>query len=325
MIINLLKLFSSLKLTVVLLLLLLVSVIVTYNLDLSFRYSLILPLALLVINLLAAIVIHPAFRASMPLLGFYLCLLATVVLTALSQLTYLEGHVEIGEGELFNGQLSGVKQGPLHRYSLSPGLFTNLAVQLDFTPGVAITAIRSRVEYQGREIVLGEHKPLVINGYRFYVTRNVGFAAEFAWQDGQPNSRNALSMGTIHFPPYMFNSFSQATTWLPPGGEQELWLMLQPEQDLLAGDQAAELTPPENHKLIIRQGEQRFSLSPGNTMKLASGELTYIRLRSFMGFKVHYDPYKAYLLATSLLCVLFLSWFYWQKFMARSWLASEPD
>tara|TARA_R110001583_G_scaffold134394_1_gene286082 strand:- start:11696 stop:12661 length:966 start_codon:yes stop_codon:yes gene_type:complete len=317
--------FASLKLTFILLVVLLLTILWAYNGDYSYVILLTLPLALLTLNLFAAIVTNKTFQKNLPLLLFHLTLLATVILVALSRLTYLDGRVELNEGEAFSGKLDEKTQGIFHHFNVPENGFMNLAVEFNFTPQVAITAKRSRVvvadEQGGYEVVVGEHKPLVLNNYRFYTTSNIGYAAHFTWQ---ALSSNATSIeetsGVVNFPAFLEHTFSQTTEWQLPGSDITLWVMLQTAEDILAESKPMQLTPPENHHLVIRAGEQRHELNVGQQLQLAEGLLTYHGLRAWMGFKVHYDPYKAYLLMTSILTVVFLAWFFWQKFSRQSWL-----
>ena len=327
LIIEILTRLASLKLTFIFLVSLLLAIMIAYNGDLSYVFLLATPLVLLSLNLLAAIITNKTFQNNLPLLLFHLTLLATVILVALSRLTYLDGHVGLNEGEDFTGKFDGQNHGLFHQFTLKPGDFTNIAVQLDFTPLVAVTAVRSRVlVHDGsktHEFVVGEHQPLVINNYRFYVTRNVGYSAVFSWQPVTGN--NKKQTGTINFPPFLMNQFSQTNTWEIPHTDKNLWFMLQPEDDILVEQKSVQLTPPENHYLVIRYGEQRQKIKAGQELKLPEGVLTYHGLRTWMGFKVHYDPFKAYLLATSILTVLCLAWFFWQKFTRKSWLTPVTD
>lgn len=324
---NQMKWLASTKLTVLFILLLLIVIMIAHYGELSYTYWLSLPLALLVINLVAAILTNKAFQASVPLLFFHLTLLATVVLMALSRLTYLDGHIGLDEGEVFSGQLDNMRHGPLHNYTLAEGDFINQAVQLDLTPQVAVTAVRARAQVRDRqgyhEEVFGEHKPLIVKGYRLYVTRNVGYSAEFTWHDFRDNGKT--STGTLNFPPFLFFQFSQTTDWTIPDTDIDLWVMLSPEEDQLAEAKPIQLTPPDSHHLVVRIGEERYELKAGQQLKLSQGALTYHGLRTWIGFSVHYDPFKAYLLASSILTVLFLSWFFWQKFSRRSWLTPENE
>lgn len=325
----LLSYMASLKLTFFLLLFLLVSVLVTYNGELSYVMFLLVPFCLLTINLVAAILTHKAFQTNLPLLLFHLTLLATVILVALSRLTYLDGRISLNEGEAFTGQLDSQKSGIFHRYTLNADDFVNLAIELDFTPYVAVTAVRSRVLVQNDtpafEFVIGEHKPLVINNYRFYVTRNIGYSALFSWQaHSDDNKSMPVATGTINFPPFLTNQLNQTNTWKIPNTDKTLWFMFQPSEDVLAQQQPMQLTPPKDHHLVVRAGEKRQQLYVDGQLTFPEGVLTYHGLRTWMGFKVHYDPFKAYLLMTSILTVLCLSWFFWQKFTKRSWLATLP-
>jgi len=89
---------------------------------------------------------------------------------------------------------------------------------------------------------------------------------------------------------------------------------------MLAQQGAIQLTPMDNHYLVVRNGEHREQLRAGQQLIFAEGVLTYHGLRTWMGYKVHYDPFKAYLLACSILTVLCLAWFFGQKFSRHSWL-----
>jgi cytochrome c biogenesis protein len=331
-VINMTKWLSSLKLTFVLLVLLLVVILIAYNFALSYVVLLALPLSFLSLNLVAAIITNKTFQKSFPLLLFHLTLLATVILVSLSQLTFLEGHVEVIEGEEFSGQLDEQKQGVFHQYNLPQYAFTNLAVQFDFTPNVSVTAKRSRVQVNdpagSYEMVIGEHKPLIINNYRFYTTGNSGYSALFSWQAHRLEENNGVQRkaekitGAINFPAFLEHNFNQTNEWLIPNTDITLWIMLQPEEDILKEEIPMQLTPPENHQMIVRVGQQRRTLQVGQKLNLPEGELTYHGLRVWMGYKIHYDPYKAYMLMTSILTVLFLAWFFWRKFNNKSWLSS---
>ena len=130
----------------------------------------------------------------------------------------------------------------------------------------------------------------------------------------------APSKGTIHFPPFLNFQFNQTNTWTIPDTDTELWLMLLPEEDLLAEQKPIQLTPMDNHYIVVRRDEERHQLRVNQQLKFPEGALTYLGLRTWMGYKVHYEPFKAYLLSTTILTVLFLGWFFYRKFTAKSWL-----
>ena len=60
--------------------------------------ALALAMALLALNLVAAIVVHPAFRRQLPLLVAHLALLALVLLAAYGRLASLDGRFELTQG-----------------------------------------------------------------------------------------------------------------------------------------------------------------------------------------------------------------------------------
>jgi hypothetical protein len=324
------QLLSSMKLTFLLLLALLASILVAYNKGWSYVLLLAIPLLLLALNLIAAITVNKKFQTNLPLLLFHLTLLATVILVALSRLTYLDGRVELNEGEAFSGQLDAQTQGIFHQFNIPADAFINLAVQFNFTPNVAITGKRSRVlvadSQGGHEVVVGEHKPLVINNYRLYTTGNIGYSAQFSWQPlATTQSVSQVTSGLVNFPSFLENQFSQAIEWQIPDTDIQVWVMLQPEEALWTESKPMRLIPPENHHVVVRIDGHRQELRVGQQLDLAQGTLSYQGLRVWMGYKVHYDPYKAYLLMTSILTALCLLWFFWQKFTRKSWLAAIPS
>lgn len=324
MLILIINAISSLKLTTALLALLGLVVGVVYHYQLSYSQWLIAPIALLSLNLLAAIIANGRFRRQLPLLLFHVSLLVFILLLLISRLTYLDGRISLSEGQIFNGQLDAFEAGDWHSYDLANQQFKNLAVEFEMTPLVAITSVKSRVEINGHEQVVGEHLPLLINNYRFYITRNIGFSAQIVWR---PHRQLHGQLGSVHFPPYLGNTFNQTASWTPPQSATELWLMLEPNQEMLKDNVPMRLTPPQNHKLIIRVNETRHSLSPGQQLVTSDGVLTYQGLRSWMGYKVHYDPTKPWLFASLFIAIGAMAWFFYGKFSQRSWQAKSatPD
>ena len=66
--------------------------------------------------------------------------------------------------------------------------------------------------------------------------------------------------------------------------------------------------------LVVRIEGQRVALQPGEAWQIAGGTLVYDGLRSWMGYRVAYDPTLPWLLAASLLAALALGLHYVQKF-----------
>ena len=282
-------------------------------------------LALLAINLLAAVASNRRFRRQRPLLWFHLALLVLVVLVAVGRLTYLKGQVEVLEGEAFDGQPVAVEAGPWHRGRLDQVRFTNLGFRIDYGPGQMRLRTENRVAWNDaagtrHEAAIGDHHPLVIDGYRFYTTWNKGFALVFAWQ---PAGRPAVA-GSVHLPSYPANALKQAQQWTLPGLDEPLWAMLQFDGELIPLDSAGQFRLPETHSVILRHGARRWELAPPGgsgpaSVDLPEGRLTYLGLRTWMGYQVAYDPTLPWLLAAAVAAILALGWHFWRKFAARSW------
>jgi len=79
--------------------------------------------------------------------------------------------------------------------------------------------------------------------------------------------------------------------------------------------------PPREHALVLRVGDERRELQPGERYLLPQGMLVYEGLTTWMGYKVFYDWTLPWLLASCLLAVVSLTWHYWQKFAAQPWEA----
>jgi cytochrome c biogenesis protein len=67
----------------------------------------------------------------------------------------------------------------------------------------------------------------------------------------------------------------------------------------------------------VRSGDVEAELVPGQSVPIAGGELRYVGLRTWMGYKVAYDPVVSWLLAAALVAVLALVAHYAIKFRRR--------
>jgi predicted ribosomally synthesized peptide with SipW-like signal peptide len=315
---------ASLRLTLVILLLLGVSVTLAYFNEVRTSPWLVLSLALLAVNLLAAVATNRRFRRQVPLLIFHLALLAIVVLVAVGRLTYLKGRVEVVEGQEFEGQLIEAEAGPWHPWGeLAEARFTNLGFRIQYAPGLLRLGTQNRVAWtdeQGRpqETLIGDHKPLVRNHYRFYANWNKGFALLFGWQPRQ----GGPVVGSVNLPSYPANSLKQALKWSLPGEAEPIWAMLQFEGDLISEEAGGEFRLPPDYKVVVRYGDRRWELDPRRgtpTLDLPGGRLTYLGLRTWMGYQVAWDRTMTWLLAVSVIAALALGWHYWRKFTARPW------
>jgi hypothetical protein len=131
----------------------------------------VLCLAVLALNLAAAMATRPRLRRGG--LGlFHLALLVLLLLAGWGRLTHLDGRIEIGEGAAFDpAQISARRTGRWHADRLGAVHFTQGRIQVDYAPGLKRGHTRSEaVLPEGTVQVVGDDTPLVLEGYRFYTT-----------------------------------------------------------------------------------------------------------------------------------------------------------
>ncbi len=312
---------GSLKLSLVVFVLFGIGVIGAYFGGLPPTWGVALPLGLFSVNLLAAIAVHPALRRRTALLVFHLALLALAALLAASRLSYLDGHVELAEGEIFTGELTGYEAGPLHPWDTDQVRFTQGPFTIHYEPGLSRDETRSRVALPDgkggtRWTTVGDDEPLVVAGYRFYTTHNKGFAPTFRWY---PENGGTPQRGTIHLPSYPAHEARQALTWSPPGSGLELWTQLRFDETILDPQRPSRFRVPREHHLVVRLGEARHELLPGDRLFLPGGRLEYEGLRTWMGYQVFYDWTIPWLLAACVVAMVSLGSYYWQRFAQHPW------
>jgi len=273
-----------------------------------------LPLAALVVNLLAALLRHPAFRRQVPLLVAHLALLALVVGVALGRLLALDGHFELTQGLPFDGQLIDRQAGALHVDRLQQLAFRHDGFEIDYAPGRKRGATRNPVTWvdedgQPRTAVIGDHRPLVLQGHRITTSPNKGFAPLLRWQPtvGTP------VRGAVHLPSFPVHELRQSREWQLPDG-RSAWVLLQTDETLIDPARASRFALPAQHRLVVRVDDQRAELAPGEALVLPGGTLVYEGLRTWMGYRVAYDPTLPWLLAAALLSALALGVHYLRKF-----------
>lgn len=321
---SLLESLASLKLTLVALLVFAAFVVFLYVRDDLPGSLLAAPLGLLSVNLVAAVLSNRGFRRQAALLVFHLALLTLVLLLAASRLTYLKGTLELSEGEEFTGTLLQADAGLLHPIEGLRALrFGNLGFHIDYAPGPLRQGIRNQIEIRApgsvpQRVEITDQKPLILSGYRFYPTGNKGFAPIFFWR---PSGAGEARIGSVHLPSYPLHEHGQAREWTPPGTALRIWTMLEFQEIILDPDRPSEFRPPKQHKIVLRIGEKRWELSPGETVDLPEGRLTYAELRGWMGYTVFYDWTIPWLLAACLVAVAALGAHFWNKFAAKPWNA----
>lgn len=319
-----LKKLSSLRVTLPLLILLAFSVVYYYKLGREELWFIIVPLLLLSVNLLAALIIHPRFKRNIPLTLFHLTLIGMVLLAALGRLTYLDGRLEVTTGSGFDGDLKDYDAGPFHTMDFDNAHFVLEEFTVDYGPGPMPVQNRTETVVRldsGQRVYFGDHRPLLINGYRFYTSSNKGYAAIFIWkpEQGEPIG------GSIHFPAYPTYMYRQTTEWRVPGTEVDLWSMLHFDEQILSTERMSQFRLPNDHLIIMRYKGERKIMKPGDSLQLPGGELQYQALTTWKGFAVKYDWTIPYMLALSLIAVGALAAHYWSKYNKRPWLAHEDE
>jgi len=275
-------------------------------------------IGLLALNLGAALVVHPAFRRQLPLLVAHLALLALVLLVAAGRLLALDGRFELTQGEPFDGMLLDGQAGPLHVSRLQQLHFRHEGFEIDYAPGRKRGATRNAVvwvddEGQPRSAVIGDHHPLLLQGHRIYTSPNKGFAPLLRWVPEQGEAQ----LGAVHLPSFPAQELHQSRAWTLPDG-REAWVMLQINQTLIDPLQATRFEMPRDFRLVVRIGEQRAELAPGQALQVPGGKLVFEELRTWMGYRVAYDPTLPWLLAAALLAALALGVHYLQKFRSAA-------
>lgn len=272
-------------------------------------------MALLSLNLVAALLVHPAFRRQLPLLVAHLALLALVLLAAYGRLASLDGRFELTQGVPFDGTLIDARAGALHHDGLQRLSFSHQGFEIDYAPGRKRGATRNPVTWRdeaGRErsAVIGDHRPLVMAGYRVYTSPNKGFAPMLTWT---PRGGGEPVTGAVHLPAFPAHELRQAIEWSLPDGRRA-WVLLQTDEVLIDPSRASRFSLPSRHSLVLRMDPLRHELQPGQSVDLGSGTLTYLGLRSWMGYRVTCDLTLPWLLAAALLAVFALAWHYTQRF-----------
>lgn len=317
-----LRLLGSLKLTLLILLALGAGIIVTYRSETQTTWQLVLPLTLCAVNLIAAMASNGIFRRQLPLLLFHLALLAIIVLVGIGRLTYLKGHLELVEGQEFDGVLTMQESGPWHRNHLSQLHFANAGFSIDYAAGVRRGKTQNKVRYLDEnslphEAIIGDNTPMILQGYRFYTSPNKGFAPIFLWY---PNaSPETPLLGAINLPAYPIHEYRQALDWILPGTQIKAWTMLQFDEVILDPTKPSVFHLPEKYQVVMRIGRQRWQLVPGQAIDLPEGRLEYQGLRTWMGYTVFSDWTIHWLLAAGMLAVGAMGWHFWRKFVARPW------
>lgn len=321
-----LRALASLKLTLAGLALFAVAVVASHYAAADAAAWLAGPVFLLALNFLAAIVAAERLRRRGGLLLFHASLLGLALLAAVGRLTFFEARLELTEGRGFDsGALEAVRRGPLHSWRFDRVFFVQGPFSVEYGPRLRRGPTRSHIQVPDANGALlpgivGDDRPWVQEGYRFYTTHNKGFAPLLTWipDHGKPVT------GVVHMPSYPLFDWKQDNRWAPPGaGEIKFWLRLETGLD----EHAAWILDSRKARgvLVVTSGERRIELRPGETARVERGRLRFDALRSWMGYKVFYDPTLPWMLALALAGVIGLAWHYWRTLWSRPWPTEAPS
>ncbi len=277
---------------------------------------------LLTANLAASIATNARFRRDLPLLVFHLALLMLIALFSIGRLTYFEGTTTLTDGTEFDNDLLSEERGAWHGDGLSTLRFRNEGFTEKFPERGNLHATYNRVRWwddAGNSYVaeIGDDIPLVLDGYRIYTSWRRGFSPLFLWE---PDAGEA-EYGTVQLQEMASggSGFAPASDWQLPGGPT-IWVMLDldnlpaPER----GRRDALGAESVRHHLIVRLDNERREVLPGETIEVEGGRLTYAGLRSWMGYRIVYDPTIDWLNATVIVAVGSLLWFYGRLLRRRA-------
>lgn len=291
----------------------------------------------LALNLFCAILTNRRIRTPLPLLGLHIALLLLLLTLLAARLTYFDGQASVSVGAEFEGTVFGVSAGALHRFSADRIRFSNDDFVEQRKVGDRFVEARNQVSWRDsngvlHQAIIGDGHPLDLGGYRIHVTPSRGVALFFEWADAggqlevgsvQLPDRNAS--GSFKSPRTVTNdppeAFTEAQEWRLPNGTSA-WVML--ERDA-AAPQAALHGEAFSHRLVIHLDGRRAVLAPGEFVTLPQGRLTYLRAGSWVGYRIVYDALTTWILASGLMVVFFMAWFYWSRFGASADVALPTE
>jgi hypothetical protein len=318
---NTLKVLASPRLTVAFFLLMAAAALGAAQYPQYITAIVLTPLLLLLINLSAAILSNARFRADLPLLLFHLALLAFLALLLVARLNYFDGGVKLSTGTLFEGNYLSVERGILHGDGAERLRFANDGMIEQAPPGGGDPITFNQVRWwdsSGRPYLaeIGNDRPLVLNGYRIFSTNFRGFAPIFRWR----TKTGEESIGTVHLPETSAGDFPSGDKVTLPGGGQA-WVQMRSAENSEAQQQRIDLGAATlKHHLVLRIKDKRYEVQPNASIELTEGQLTYLQLGTWIGYRVTYDPTPPWLAASVFLGVVSLLWFY-----ARLWRMSAQD
>jgi len=284
-------------------------------------WVLIVPMVMLAMNLSAAILTNPRINQQSGLLTFHVSLLSIVILAAVGRLTHMDAHIELVVGSEFSHQnLQEVQSGPLHGGDIEAVSFLQGPYSVQYAPGMQRGLTHSHVKVKNmqgewQDTVVGDDRPLVIDGYRFYTTFNKGFAPVLTWVPDQGQA----ATGTVNMPSYPLFDYKQDNHWTPPGGDEiKFWLQLQTSMDVESAWVLEQSS--SSGVLIVTTPTKRHEVPLGESVRLGSGRLHFGELRMWMGYRLFYDPTIQWMFFVSIAGVAGLGYYFWKKINLNPWV-----
>lgn len=275
----------------------------------------VLPFGVLTLNLAAAIIVHARFRHDVWLLVFHLALLSLIALFCVARLTHFQGQCDITRGFWFDGEMHQVKAGVFHGENYRQLRFSNAGFVEKPADGEYFGGLINRVAWIGGSTsgapqsgVISEDQPLILAGYRIYPTAIMGYAPLLVWRPDHGPEES----GSVQLPSVGRDDFARGATWTLADGT-ELWAVINDKQPNSTSARANLETDQWDHTLVVRTKDARVELAPGESGRLGNGTLTYVRLESWLGYFVNYDPTRPWLIAVILIAVVSLVGYYVQR------------
>jgi cytochrome c biogenesis protein len=271
------------------------------------------PLAVLAVNLLAAILTNGAFRQQSALLVFHVCLLAVILLIGAELMIRFGGHVEVVEGESFDAQAVEImQQGAWHRLGLDQVNFVQGRITVDYRPGLIRHKTRSNVTEvgtNGRTREVGDGNSVTFGSYRFSTTFNKGWAVILRWS----GDNGIVQRGSINFPSFPEFEWKQANDWTTPNGEQ---VALELRLDPVSADTNWVLRSGESEFSVVINDARpdRHELKLGDSIRMQHGTLTIEDLRLWMGYRIDFNPLLPWVFAAAMLALVALAAHFQLKF-----------
>jgi cytochrome c biogenesis protein len=265
-----------------------------------------LPIAVLSLNLLAAIATNRSFRTQTGLLVFHVGLLLVFVLAGLSVLTRFDGHVEVVQGGSFDVRdVEVTEQGWLYDGNLADVQFVQGDIEVDYLPGLIRQSTRSTIDFVNangvpQRMTIGDSRGAEFAGYRLLATFNKGLALILRW-DGNDGD---VSYGAVHFPSYPQYDWKQVTQWLTPAGQQ-IEMKIEFAEPLVRMNEQWVLRRPQVPFAVHTSGTGMPEVVThlGDSIEVTGGSLHIDDLRMWMAYRVDYFPYLPWMFVAAMLAI----------------------